>query len=849
MTLSTTPNFGALLREYRSAAGLTQEELAALARLSARGISDLERGLRRQPRPATVRLLATALGLPEGAYAALIAAARQQPNPPSRPLTGGPDPRGLPTPATPLLGREREAAAISALIGGAATHLVTLTGPGGVGKTRLARHVMASVEGDYPDGVAFVSLAPLTDPDRVAPAIAQALALKETGDRSSADSLAAYLRERATLLVLDNCEHLPGLAMLVAALLAAAPRLVVLATSRAPLHLSGEQEFPVPPLGLPEAGQAADRATLLHHAAPTLYLQRAAAVRPDFVLTDADAPAVAEICRRLDGLPLAIELAAARVGLLPPRAMLARLDRALPLLTGGARDLPARQQTLRATLDWSYDLLDPGEQQLLARLAPFAGSCTLEAAEAVCGQVGHEGTLGTTQASSAAPFLPTPPHILDHLASLIAKSLVRQVPKRGLSSDEDDAVPRFGLLETVREYAWEQLARLGETTTSRQRHADYFLALAERAEPALWGGAEQRAWLQRLEVEHDNLRAALSWYLDRNEAAPALRMAGALGWFWFLRGHTGEGRHWLEAALAQSDAATPILRAKALTQLGGLAIQRTDLAGGLPIMEEALALWLALGDDRWTAFTLFRLGHLVRDGGDQRRAEELFEASVALSRGHGAAWGIVRAIPLIFLGTMLMGRGEYGRADALLAEGSALGRQLADNVIVAAALQVRGETAHRAGDNVRAVELLEEALALYQSLGHHLGRSNTLYLLASVVLQRGDDAHARRLLRESLTLASERGDGVSMAACLNGLGVAAGKGGRYERAASLFGAASILRATTGPPEIPLVAAYERQVTAGRALLGEMAWAAAWAQGRTLTTEQALTLAQEDATAD
>src|SRR5687767_2573926 len=421
----------------------------------------------------------------------------------------------LPLQPTPLIGREKEVAEVCDLLGGEATHLLTLTGPGGIGKTRLALQAAADLLDDFSDGTFFVPLATLTEAELFLPAVAETLGVRETGEQPLKEILKDYLGERRLLLVLDNFEQVLGAAPAVTELLAVAPGLKVLATSRAPLGLYGEHEFPVPPLTLPDLERPPPLERLTQYEAVGLFVERAQALKPDFKVTNESAPAVAEICVRLDGLPLAIELAAARIKMLPPRAMLQRLTSRLKLLTGGARDLPERQRTLKATIEWSFALLDEGEQVLFRRLAVFSGGRTLEAIEAICDA---EGDL--------------PVDTFEGVSSLLDKSLLGQEEGPGEE-------PRFVMLETVHEFAREKLQGSGEAEQIKRVHAQYFLTLAEEAHPELLG-ANQLQWLEKLEAEHDNMRAALSWALEGKEVEVALRLGGALSWFWSMRGYYGE---------------------------------------------------------------------------------------------------------------------------------------------------------------------------------------------------------------------------------------------------------------------------------------------------------------------
>jgi len=819
MAEGDTRAFGALLKQHRTHAGLTQEKLAERAEMSARGVMHLEHGDRR-PYPDTLLRLIEALALPPAQRDVFTAAARRIGR-----VTPGDLPSAsriaLPTPLTPLIGRTREVAEADALLREPGVRLVTLTGPGGTGKTRLALAVAAALADAFTDGIAFVSLAALTDPELILPAIAAARGVTSGTGESLMESVCAALRDRRLLIVLDNFEQVVAAAPDVADLLAACPGLKALVTSRAALRLRGEHEVAIPPLSLPDPHRLPDLAALGAYEAIRLFVARAKEIRPDFALTEENARAVAEICARLDGLPLAIELAAARTRLLPPAALLARLAQSLTVLTGGARDLPTRQQTLRDTITWSYDLLTPAEQRLARRLAVFAGGWTLEAAGAVCYAEDERAR-----------------DVLDDMESLVAQSLVRH-------GEGTDGEPRFGMLETIRAFAGEILTAQGEADATARRHAMYYLALAEEAEPYLAGGPHQAEWLRRMDAEHDNLRAALAWCARHDEWA-GLRLAGALGWFWFVRGHLREGRQWLERALAADGASEAAARAKALVHLGVLAIHDFDYPAARPALEESLALSRQIGDERGIAFALFRLGLVARQEGNDRGARCLWEESLRISSGHGKEWGIVRFIVLTQLGDLLLTTGECAQAIALYEEGLALGRDLEDAVAIASSLGGLAAAALQTGEYERAETLHEESLAHFRAVGHQDGIGLQLTNLGWIALRRGADERARALLAEALIHVRGRGGRRMIAVCLVGMGAIAGRRGEAVRAARLFGAAERRLEASGESLLaPRRAIYEECAARVRALLGAAAWTEAHAVGRALSEEQAVADALEE----
>jgi predicted ATPase len=663
----------------------------------------------------------------------------------------------------------------------------------------------------FADGACFVALAPISDPALVPSAIAQALQVKQGAGQSVAEALVQYLRERQLLLVLDNFERLLEAGPLLAQLLAACARLKVLVTSRVVLRLQGEHNYEVPTLRLPLAGHRPSLEQLARYEGIRLFVERARAANSEFRVTTENAPAVIELCRRLDGLPLAIELAAARVRLLYPEAMLTRLGNRLALLTGGARDLPDRQRTLRATLDWSYDLLGMGERLLFARLAVFVGGWTLEAAEAVC-DTGDET------------------EVLQHVSALVDKSLVHQQ-----ASIWQEA--RFTMLETVREYALERLEESGESERLRRGHATYFLELTEEAERASQGPL-QGVWLDRLEAEYDNLRGALAWSLTpQGDAEIGLQLTGALSHFWYVRGHHSESRMWLQNALEQGSGSTAA-RARVLVGAGRLDWFQGELARSKVLLEESLTLYQDLGDDAGAAWALLCLGRTEISRGNHGRGEALVEESLALLRQQGKLWEISRA--LLALGAGALFEDDVDRATAKFEESLAICQDLENAEGVALSLLYLGRAAHTRGEDARSNALLQESLALFKDLGDSRGVAEVLLELGRVAHAQGNDTRAVSLCRESLILSRNLDDKSHMAFCLAALAGVIQSAGQAARAARLFGAAEMLLQSLDAvldPTGRLV--YDSDLAATRLRLGEAAFEEVRAEGQAMTIEQAV----------
>lgn len=720
----------------------------------------------------------------------------------------------LPRPLTPLIGRTRDVERLAGLVGRDDVRLVTITGPAGVGKTRLALAVASVVEDDYPDGVGFVGLGAVANADLLLSTIGQSVGLRDSGDRPLADLLADYLRDRPMLLVLDNFEHLLAAAPVVAELLARSAPVKVIVTSRAVLRLRGEHEYQTSPLPAPRDVTLVTSSDLERYGAVALFVQQARTVQPDFTLSPSNAALVGRICARLDGLPLAIELAAARLRLLSLAELLARLERPLAILTGGARDLPPRLQTLRDAIGWSYDLLDVDERAVFRRLAVFAGGCSIEAAEDV----------------ADTPH-PEQKSVLDVLASLVDKSLLRQ-------EDRAVGVSRLTMLETVRDYAFERLVEAGDAETARLRHLAYFTALAEAA-ASHRVGREQGDWFDRLEEERDNLRVTLRFALDRSDAVSAYRLAAALWPFWLRRGYLTEGRGWLGEILVL-DSAPPEARAAVLVGAGTLAHYQGDLATATALAGQALRLYRALGDTLGVAAALDCLALVARTRGDYAGAVALYDEALSLLSQGGDAGHIAHT--LFYKAITLWHQSENAAAGPTVERALVGYRSVGDEVGVSYCQGLLGSVAMRRGDLKEGRALLEAAIATARWAGDRKATSRLLHILAEINLAEGDTAGARGMLEESLALVRELGDRPNVAWNLEGLASVANAEGEPEYAALLFGTASALRDELAVP-VPHTSrvTYEHAIAATRRAVSDPVFSAAWSRGRLLTSDQALAL--------
>jgi predicted ATPase len=726
-------------------------------------------------------------------------------------------PTKLPVPRTRFVGREKERNVLRALLERPDVRIVTLTGFGGIGKTRLALQVAEEISDRFSAGVSFVPLESARDVDQMVAAISRTFGVRETAGQTLYDSLKEHLAATGRapmLLILDNFEQLTPAAPTVADLAAAGPEIKVIVTSRSPLHVYGEQEFPVPPLALPDLEALPSLERLPQYESVALFLQRAQAVKPDFVLTKENAPAIAEIVARLDGLPLALELAAARVKLLSPSAMQSRLEKRLQLLTGGALDLPARQRTLRGAIEWSYDLLNEDEQKLFRRLAVFADGCTLEAVEAVCNAKEDLGL-----------------DLLDGMSSMVDKSLVRQVETEG----ED---PRFVMLETIREYAAERLTESGDEAITRRTHAAYFLVLAEEVgsarETAVIDSAE---WLDRCEREHENFRAALDWLCQKNEAQWGLRLGAALFQFWERREYITEGREWLTRLLdLPGAAARDKVRARAVFAAGVLAGAQKDYELADTLFTESLEINRET-DDKWAAaVSLNALAVTALDRRDVAAARKLSEQNLEVWRELGDKAAVGRS--LSNLASVVKEQGDFPLAQSLYDEALATFREIGDATAAARVLNKLGDVARDQGDTTEAQKLYEQSLEAFREFGDRWGIALALADLGNLARERRDFPSARSLYLDSLRIFHELDYKRGVAQVLENLACAAAEQGEARRALALAGSASALRQNLGTPLGPSEKAkLEASLESARKRLAGSEGAAAWMEGWTTPLEK------------
>lgn len=803
----TSSAFGSLLREFRVDRGYSQEALAEHASLSPRTISDLERGVKTRPHPATLRFLAEALDLEPDDRARFVAAARPGAAPPER---SAPQPvRRIPQPPTPLIGRDGEMATALDLLARDTTRLITITGPGGVGKTRLALEIASAIEAQDQREVAFVELGPIAEPALVASAVATTLDLHERAGVPLEDAIREHLQSRKLLLVLDNCEHvLDGVRALILSLLAAAPDLAILATSRPPLHLRDERALPLAPWPVPDPDAIERLDDLAASPAVALFLERAGAARADLELTDADARDIVAICRQLDGLPLALELAAIRVRALSLRALAGMLGERLRLLTQGPWDAPERHRTLREAIGWSHDLLTGSQKTFFRRLAVFAGGCTLDGA--------------TRVAAGDDPFT-----ALDGLEALVDQGMV-------LQTSEPDGEVRFRMLGTVRDYALERLEASGEAGAIHAALAAQIIELAEQADPS-----DPGKMVARLTREQANIRAALAWALGDTghggDPAIALRLAGALWPFWHMRGQYQEGHGWLERAIAQAGQVDPAARAQAFLTLANIANNLEDHAHARSLYGESLHICEEIGDDRGVASATIGLGMVATNTGDYDRAEKLLDE--ALERCQALA-SPATVTCLFGLGQLAIARGDTDAAERWLDEAR---KMCGPNAVVPLAYLAMesARIARYRGDLIVAGEQAAACLGTFREIGERRAEATSLTELGHIDLLTGNlDAAADRF-REAAARNLEMRAELGLVTCLEGLACIAVARGDVSQAAHLGGAAAAWRDRVGTARtVPEREMFDTTMANARTADPDR-FDAAWRAGGTMSIDQAL----------
>jgi predicted ATPase len=723
-------------------------------------------------------------------------------------------PSNMPVQRTPFIGREREVASLQQLLNRADVRLVTLTGPGGIGKTRLAVQVVTDLSAGFTGGVCFVSLSAVSSRESAIRAIAQAIGLLEMPGQSSQESLKEYVSglSQPLLLLLDNFEHLLSAAPDLAELLTLNPNLKVMVTSQAPLHIYGEHELPVPALAVPDLRSVPQAPEALSRfAAIALFVERAKAVKHDFMLGKENATAVATICSRLDGLPLAIELAASRVKVLSPAAMLSRLESSLNLLTGGARDLPVRQQTLRGTVNWSYSLLNAAEQSLVRRLSVFTGGCTLEAVEAVCDTKGDLGV-----------------DVLDGMSSMVDKSLIQQIEQPGVE-------PRFLMLSAIREYALERLVESGEEFVTRRAHSAFYIVLAEERGEELTSHPE---WLERFELEHQNFRDALEFLIRTADADWGMRLGAALFHFWESREHFAEGRAFSERLLQLPGGVHPKMRARLLFYTAVLASSQGDFDSAQRLHEENLKACRDMHDQRGVAVALNALGVTTRDRGDLDAACSLFEQCVSSWRELGSSIDTARA--LSNLANVVRLQGDYARAHALYDECLTIFHEVGDSTGIAWTLNYLGDLIQESVDFIAARSYYEQSLSAFRKLRDDWGIASTLCDLARLSAAQSKHQDAERLYCESIRMFQDLGHKRGIARVLECFSITAAAQSRPEQSLRLAGAAAALRMHIGSPLIPAEQSrLDKRLESARNMLTNAAGLEAWSSGWEMSVEEAV----------